>query len=76
MTAQTASIYRRILHVSMPLVASLGATTVMEFTDRLFLAHYSLDAIAAAKGWSGAEARHAASNSPVGTAGGVVKGWR
>ena len=48
MTAQSASIYRRILHVSMPLVASLGATTVMEFTDRLFLAHYSLDAIAAA----------------------------
>jgi MATE family multidrug resistance protein len=32
----------------MPLVASLGATTVMEFTDRLFLARYSLDAIAAA----------------------------
>lgn len=48
MTAQSASVYRRILHVSMPLVASLGATTVMEFTDRLFLAHYSLDAIAAA----------------------------
>jgi len=32
----------------MPLVVSLGATTVMEFTDRLFLARYSLDAIAAA----------------------------
>ncbi len=32
----------------MPLVASLAATTVMEFTDRLFLARYSLDAIAAA----------------------------
>lgn len=46
--ASTASIYRRILKVSMPLVASLGATTVMEFTDRLFLARYSLDAIAAA----------------------------
>ena len=42
------SIYRRILQVSIPLVASLGATTVMEFTDRLFLSHYSLDAIAAA----------------------------
>lgn len=41
------SIYRRILKVSLPLVASLGATTVMEFTDRLFLAHYSLNAIAA-----------------------------
>lgn len=46
--ASTASIYRQILKVSMPLVASLGATTVMEFTDRLFLARYSLDAIAAA----------------------------
>lgn len=46
--ASTAAIYRRILKVSMPLVASLGATTVMEFTDRLFLARYSLDAIAAA----------------------------
>lgn len=42
------SIHGRILHVSLPLVASLGATTVMEFTDRLFLARYSLDAIAAA----------------------------
>ncbi len=49
MTATTTrAIYRRILHVSMPLVVSLGATTVMEFTDRLFLARYSLDAIAAA----------------------------
>jgi MATE family multidrug resistance protein len=46
--ASTATIYRRILKVSMPLVISLGATTVMEFTDRLFLARYSLDAIAAA----------------------------
>ena len=44
----TAIIYRRIFKVSMPLVVSLGATTVMEFTDRLFLARYSLDAIAAA----------------------------
>ena len=44
----TAIIYRRIFTVSMPLVVSLGATTVMEFTDRLFLARYSLDAIAAA----------------------------
>jgi len=41
-------ILKRILQVSMPLVVSLGATTVMEFTDRLFLANYSLDAIAAA----------------------------
>ena len=44
----TAIIYRRILKVSMPLVLSLGETTIMEFTDRLFLARYSLDAIAAA----------------------------
>lgn len=41
-------IYRRVLKISMPLVVSLGASTVMGFTDRLFLAHYSLDAIAAA----------------------------
>ena len=32
----------------MPLVASMAAITVMEFTDRVFLANYSLDAIAAA----------------------------
>ena len=44
----TRAIYGRILKISMPLVASLGATTVMEFTDRLFLARYSLDSIAAA----------------------------
>lgn len=44
----TRAIYRRILHVSMPLVISLGATTIMEFTDRLFLARYSLDSVAAA----------------------------
>ena len=43
-----AFIRRRILKISLPLVASLGATTVMEFTDRLFLAQYSLDSIAAA----------------------------
>jgi MATE family multidrug resistance protein len=32
----------------MPLVFSMAATTVMEFTDRVFLANYSIDAIAAA----------------------------
>ncbi len=40
--------YRDILRVSLPLVATMGATMVMEFTDRVFLSSYSLDAIAAA----------------------------
>ncbi len=41
-------IYGQILAVGMPLVVSMSSTTVMEFTDRLFLGWYSLDAIAAA----------------------------
>ena len=40
--------YREVLAVCLPLVLSLSATTVMEFTDRIFLANYSLDAISAA----------------------------
>ena len=40
--------YKEITSVSLPLVLSMAATTVMEFTDRLFLANYSIDAIAAA----------------------------
>lgn len=40
--------YREILAVCLPLVLSLSATTLMEFTDRIFLANYSLDAISAA----------------------------
>jgi len=40
--------YRKVLSVSLPLVLSMAATTVMEFTDRVFLANYSVDAIAAA----------------------------
>lgn len=40
--------YREVLRVCLPLVISLSATTVMEFTDRVFLANYSIDAIAAA----------------------------
>ena len=40
--------YREILRVCLPLVLSLSATTVMEFTDRIFLANYSIDAISAA----------------------------
>jgi Na+-driven multidrug efflux pump len=42
------SSYRDVLRVSMPLVISMTTTVVMTFTDRVFLAHYSLDAIAAA----------------------------
>ena len=40
--------YRDILRVSMPLVISMTTTVVMTFTDRVFLANYSIDAIAAA----------------------------
>ena len=40
--------YRQVLRVSLPLVVSMSSTMVMEFTDRIFLANYSLDAIAAA----------------------------
>lgn len=40
--------YHRVLNVSLPLVMSTASTLVMEFTDRVFLAGFSLDAIAAA----------------------------
>ncbi len=40
--------YRQVLAISLPLVASMGSITLMQFTDRIFLANYSLDAIAAA----------------------------
>jgi len=40
--------YREVLRVCLPLVISLSATVIMEFTDRVFLANYSLDAISAA----------------------------
>ena len=40
--------YQALFSVSLPLVLSMAATTVMEFTDRVFLANYDLDAIAAA----------------------------
>ncbi len=40
--------YLVVLRVCLPLVISLSATTLMEFTDRVFLANYSLDAISAA----------------------------
>ena len=40
--------YREILNVGLPLAAGLFSTTLMMFTDRIFLSHYSVDAIAAA----------------------------
>lgn len=40
--------YRHVLAVSLPLVASMGSITLMQFTDRIFLSNYSVDAIAAA----------------------------
>jgi MATE family multidrug resistance protein len=39
--------YREVLALAVPLVASTMASSAMMFTDRLFLARYSLDAIAA-----------------------------
>jgi len=41
--------YREVLAISLPLVASMGYFTVMQFTDLVFLANYSVDAIAAAR---------------------------
>lgn len=40
--------YREVLNVCLPLVLGMSATTVMEFTDRIFLANYSIEAISAA----------------------------
>ncbi|NDY56378.1 hypothetical protein G3N56_06425 [Desulfovibrio sulfodismutans] len=40
--------YRLVLAIGLPLVVSMGATTLMLFTDRMFLGNYSLDAIASA----------------------------
>jgi len=40
--------YRQVLAISLPLVASMGSITLMQFTDRVFLANYSTNAIAAA----------------------------
>ncbi|MBN2139963.1 MAG: MATE family efflux transporter [Desulfovibrionaceae bacterium] len=39
--------YGQVLAVGLPLVVSLGSITVMQFTDRIFLSRYSLEAIAA-----------------------------
>jgi MATE family multidrug resistance protein len=46
-TNQTNS-YRDVMRVSLPLVISMSTTVVMTFTDRVFLANYSINAIAAA----------------------------
>jgi MATE family multidrug resistance protein len=40
--------YAAILRVGLPLVAGMASSTVMQFTDRLFLSRYSVNAIAAA----------------------------
>jgi len=40
--------YRDVLAVSLPLALSMASSTVMQFTDRIFLSNYSLNAIAAA----------------------------
>ncbi len=40
--------YRDVLRVALPLIAGMVSTTVMQFTDRLFLSHYSVTSIAAA----------------------------
>ncbi|RPI79060.1 MAG: MATE family efflux transporter, partial [Desulfobacteraceae bacterium] len=39
--------YRDVLSISLPLVASMGSFTLMQFTDRIFLAKYSIDSISA-----------------------------
>ncbi len=39
--------YREVSRICVPLVTGMAATTVMEFTDRIFLSHYSVDAISA-----------------------------
>jgi MATE family multidrug resistance protein len=39
--------YRNVLQVGLPLVFSMISMTIMQFTDRIFLGNYSLDAIAA-----------------------------
>lgn len=40
--------YRSVMAISLPLVASMGSLTLMQFTDRIFLANYSVDSISAA----------------------------
>lgn len=40
--------YRNVLAISLPLVAGMASTTVMEFTDRIFVANHSVAEVAAA----------------------------
>ncbi|MEK6201965.1 MAG: MATE family efflux transporter [Desulfobulbaceae bacterium] len=40
--------YREVSKVCLPLVMGMAATMVMEFTDRIFLSNYSVEAISAA----------------------------
>lgn len=40
--------YREVFRVCLPLVLGMSVTTIMEFTDRVFLSNYSLEAISAA----------------------------
>ncbi|MCG6908554.1 MAG: MATE family efflux transporter [Deltaproteobacteria bacterium] len=40
--------YRQVLAISLPLIASMGTITLMQFTDRIFLANYRVEAISAA----------------------------
>ncbi len=40
--------YREILRIGLPLMASMASSTIMQFTDRYFLARYSMDAVGAA----------------------------
>lgn len=40
--------YKRVLSVSLPLVAGMASTTVMEFTDRIFVGNHSTAEVAAA----------------------------
>ena len=40
--------YRDVLVIGLPLVVSTGTTSLIHFTDRVFLSNYSVDAIAAA----------------------------
>lgn len=40
--------YHDVLRVGLPLIAGMISSTVMQFTDRLFLSHYSVTSIAAA----------------------------
>ena len=49
----TGNRYREVLAVCLPLVMGMSAVTVMEFTDRVFLSNYSIEAISAASPASG-----------------------